>query len=221
MWEVHNQQEFYSRLGYTYDYYLDGGKNPKELDKNILEILEKAKPAIKAKYEEFKMMSDNEVKAMDKMEQAMYKNINFMKLIINLEEKWEGGDQNYLKAYHNEDEENQCVWGLWRDDSAKRIQIFLRGTETSRTTKDIGRDLQGFLSEMPLPPVLIDIIEENAEINMESPLVDKNGKAVESVPVHQGFYGTIKFNSFSISTIYDQAFTCFAHDFHLYLRVRL
>ncbi len=66
--------------------------------------------------------------------------------------------------------------------------IFFRGTETSRTTSDANRDLDCRLKYMPVPPLLKKIIEDNAEANKDSPLVDTNGKAIKSIPVHSGFY---------------------------------
>lgn len=81
--------------------------------------------------------------------------------------------------------------------SAKRIQIFFRGTETSRDTNDPNRDAEAFLSYMPVPPVLKKIIEDNAELNEKSLLVGEGGKAIDGIPVHRGFYGEWLFTSYT------------------------
>jgi hypothetical protein len=75
---------------------------------------------------------------------------------------------------------------------AKRIQIFFRGTETSRKTKDVGADAKFWIRQLAITPLLKEIIEDNAEANSDSPLVDKNGQAITSLPVHCGFYGKLR-----------------------------
>jgi hypothetical protein len=48
--------------------------------------------------------------------------------------------------------------------------------------------LQFALRDMPVSPLLKKIIQDN-EANTNSPLVGKDGKAIETIPVHKGFYG--------------------------------
>ena len=94
-----------------------------------------------------------------------------------------------LKPFNSRGLQYSSFLGLCSQSESKTIQIFFRGTETGRKTDDLQRDLQFSLKGMAIPPLLKKIIEDNAEANKGSHLVGWDGKPIESIPIHRGFYG--------------------------------
>uniref|UniRef100_A0A7S0PWN4 Fungal lipase-type domain-containing protein n=1 Tax=Asterionellopsis glacialis TaxID=33640 RepID=A0A7S0PWN4_9STRA len=83
-------------------------------------------------------------------------------------------DTIFLEAFDSLNQEQECVYGIVRDDNTKTITVAFRG---SAVMQDWSQNIQKMMVEMRTPKLLKRIMDDESD-----------GKGAEHVLVHQGFY---------------------------------